>query len=159
MGLYNYYMVAFNCILYTGFFIVFSYGYIQKVENVEPKAWRISRNFSCKKEETAKSGRNVSVGGRPSGVDQRDGIELAKEPRLDERAGPISTVQPEAMPTSNFKTGQNSPSGQGDSRFQGEMSSRVTSEMISDLSISSGNNLTQEHYQIEELELNEPEQI
>lgn len=148
-------MVGFNCILYTGFFIVFSYGYIQKVETVSPKAWKLRRNATSKKADAEKAGRNVSVSERPSGANQKDGMELAKEAGTEERVGPISTLQPEAMTNSNFRTRQNSPSGQGDSRFQGEMSSRVTSEMISDLSISCGNNLTQEHYQIDELELND----
>lgn len=146
MGYYNYYMVAFNCILYTGFFIVFSYSYILEVENVEPKAWRL-RRVCDQKGEPSKKDATVTVGGDGNGA----GTQLAKDSRMEDRVGPIPTVQREAIVSSNFGTGHNSPSGQGN-RFQGEMSSRVTSEMISDISISS-NNLTQEHYQIDELEL------
>jgi hypothetical protein len=91
----------------------------------------------------------VTVGENSNGA----GTELAKDSRMEDRDGPMSTVQREAMVSDGFNTNHNSPSRQ-ECRFQGEMSSRVTSEMISDISISS-NNLTQEHYQIDELELND----
>lgn len=106
-----------------------------------------NRRVCDQKGEPSKKDATVTVGGDGNGA----GTQLAKDSRMEDRVGPIPTVQREAIVSSNFGTGHNSPSGQGN-RFQGEMSSRVTSEMISDISISS-NNLTQEHYQIDELEL------